>query len=165
MKYICPECGNEIPEGSDFCHVCGCLKSKSIKIDDNGKLIGSNGKCSVCGSEVGPSDLFCEHCGNPITKAQMRTFKPTVSRKGWAAIALALIPGLINVFGLGHLVYKMWSRAVMYLVMSAFIIYIQFFVSGISGNMKILLFLTEIVLYMFQALEVFALATGMPKPK
>ncbi|MBO4763371.1 MAG: zinc ribbon domain-containing protein [Candidatus Methanomethylophilaceae archaeon] len=60
MKYVCPECGSQIPDDSDFCHVCGCLKSKAYAFNDD---FSKDGVCPRCGSEVRPGRCSAKSAG------------------------------------------------------------------------------------------------------
>jgi len=48
---ICPECRNEIPEGSKFCKECGAKIELS---------------CSGCGKTIPPDSKFCPECGHDL---------------------------------------------------------------------------------------------------
>lgn len=155
MSYICTECGKEVPDDSDFCYYCGRTKENILE-KDRPRGTGAVGICARCGDDIGPNDLFCQHCGQPISKAQTALFKPKITGKSWIGIFLALIPGVFNIFGLGHLFFKKWSRGAMYLAISAFLLYIQYF----SGNesQSIFFFILQAGVYVVQAMEVLALA-------
>ncbi len=58
MKHICSGCGSEIPEGNDFCYVCGAWTSKAFAINDEGTILYSS-KCVNCGKELVPGAEFC----------------------------------------------------------------------------------------------------------
>lgn len=161
--YTCPECGSEVPDDSDFCYVCGRAKKKGDDAGPTGNIAFTPGMCAFCGGKVGFSDVFCEHCGKPINNIpQMMMFKPKMSKYGWIGIALALIPGFFNVFGLGHLFFRRWGRAGMYLLISVLFIYMTRF-AVLSDFMEILVLLSSIFIYFMQAMEVFMLAFLPPK--
>lgn len=55
---ICPFCGYDVPDDSQFCNRCGC------KIDRYGC---SDAKfCRVCGYRMEPGHSFCKGCGTPV---------------------------------------------------------------------------------------------------
>ncbi len=158
MKVICPECGNEIPEDSDFCYHCGRSSKDAIKIGDEGNVIQGNNICKRCGSEVKPTDMFCQNCGFPVTQDQVTVlFKPKMVKNGWIGILLALIPGFISIFGLGHLWFRRYKRAVMYIAISIPMVYFSYF-ADITSYLSTLVFLASIFIYLLQAMEVLMLA-------
>ncbi len=165
MRYICPECGNEIPEDSEFCYSCGRKRDDTIRLDDEGKFVAPNAnQCASCGNEISPNDLFCQHCGAPITRIQMAAFRPKMVKYGWIGIVLALIPGLFSIYGLGHLYFRRWSRAAIFLLTSAFMVYLRWG-SNIEMNIwtTLLFGIMSIFLYLMQAMEVLVLAFMPPK--
>ncbi len=158
MKTICPECGNEIPDDSKFCYNCGRSNKDAIKIDEKGNVLQGNNICKTCGCEISPKDLFCQHCGTAITKDQMvTTFKPKMAKNGWIGIALALGPGFVNIFGLGHLWFKRYKRAALYLIVSIPLFYLTYF-AELTSYYSTILFITSLFIYFIQAMEAFTLA-------
>jgi Predicted membrane protein len=158
--YICPECNSEVPSDSDFCFVCGRkVKKQSPAFDGN---TASEKICVKCGNELLNNDLFCRKCGTPITTFQISTFKPTLTKRGKIGLALALIPGLCAIFGLGHIFFKKWARGAMFLMFSAFMIYF-IFIDGAEGLMRYMVIGGTAMLYFIQAFEVLVLAYMPPK--
>lgn len=49
---VCPNCGNENPEGVKFCQECG------TRLDGSAKK-----HCTSCGAELKPGTRFCGECG------------------------------------------------------------------------------------------------------
>src|ERR1700687_112223 len=47
---ICPQCGNTVQSGFNFCPRCSCKLSLS---------------CPKCQRMVSPTDAYCPYCGNP----------------------------------------------------------------------------------------------------
>ena len=143
MRYVCPECGSQIDEDSDFCHVCGCLKSKAYAVGEG----TAEGVCPRCGNETLPGELFCGRCGYPLKAQPPFSF----SKRSVAAMMLALIPGFFSVYGLGHLVMKEWVRGAMFLAMTALYWYMRM---G-AGSNGILIILLSVALYIYQASDLF----------
>ncbi len=128
MRNVCSGCGEEIPEGNEFCYHCGAWTKDALHIDDKGTLVLGD-MCSQCGKPLNPGDAFCAYCG---TKAEP-SGTPIVSAvpmkrltsMDYAALALAFIPGLFfNIFGLGQVIQKRWSKAFVYLCISGLLFYI-----------------------------------------
>ncbi|UAL07039.1 MAG: zinc-ribbon domain-containing protein [Candidatus Methanogranum gryphiswaldense] len=158
MKTICPECGNEIPENSEFCHHCGRSSKSAIKLDDKGNVVQGNNICKTCGCDINPGDLFCQHCGATITKDQMTsTFRPKLNKSGIVGIILALGPGFFNIFGLGHLWFRSYKRAAIYLVISVPLFYLTYY-GNLTSYYSTILFLASIFIYFIQAMEALTLA-------
>ncbi len=144
MTYICPECGYQIDDDADFCYRCGCSKSKATVHFNNGT---GQRVCPSCGAETHEGELFCRHCGAALEVTAPISFKVSVESK--IALALALIPGIFNVFGLGHLALKEWIRGSMFLAMTALYWYMRTSV----GNSFLILFLS-IALFIYQAMDI-----------
>jgi len=161
MRYICRECGNEIENGADFCYFCGGLKKNAIAIDDSGKVTGSAPVCPSCGKFNSEGDEFCAYCGSKLNGMSETGYAPIVPRKlnarDYVSLILGLVPGVMNLFGLGHLVQKKWSRGFMYLGISAIIIYVRWFTPGLSGFMLIMIEMLGLFLYLKQSYELFTI--------
>ena len=111
MKYICHDCGYEIPEDMEFCPHCGCMRDKSTPVDDQTGM--PLGVCPSCGAKTNPGDSFCGSCGAALP--EVRVMVPKMRKNGTLAIILGLFPGFFNIFGLGHLVMREWSKGAMFL--------------------------------------------------
>lgn len=147
MKYICHDCGNEIPDDMDFCPRCGCLREKSTPVDDNSGM--PLGVCPSCGAKIGFGDAFCGACGAALPQVQM--IRPKMRKFGGVAMVLALIPGFFNIFGLGHLLLKSWARGLMFLALTA----IMFYVNGMSlFPTSFMLSLISVAIYFYQAMDI-----------
>ncbi len=148
MMYICSECGYQIPDDAEFCHQCGCLRSKALRMDDRGYV--DEGRCHNCGQPFRGDEFFCGSCGTAL----VRTSNPRgkLDGKGILALILALVPGFFNVFGLGHLVLRQWSRGVMFLGLTAVLWWIT---PTFQATSPIMLMLLQVGLFMYQAMDIF----------
>lgn len=148
MKLICGECRNAIPEGMDFCPRCGCTIDHAMALDD-GNAVGRI--CPSCGNMCSRADTFCGGCGTRLPPVAGPGYTMQVmNRRGGLALVLGLIPGFFNIFGLGHLVLKQYSRGVMFLVMTAVLWYLngwQLF------SQSFLVSVLSITLFFYQALD------------
>jgi DNA-directed RNA polymerase subunit RPC12/RpoP len=178
MRYVCPQCGKEIPEDSDFCYGCGRKKDNSIRLDQSGRFVPpEENKCAACGAEMQRDDLFCPNCGERASRTQMVMFRPKMVKYGWIGLALALIPGalgfgfipvingieMISIFGLGHFYFKKWKRGGMFLLFTAFFFYIKYIGDDSSFAISLILTITMMFVYILQLMEVFVLAFIPPK--
>ena len=152
MTFICPECKSEIPSNSDFCYICG----RKVKPSDPSINMNSN-VCISCGNELSGTELFCGKCGFPITKNQMVNFRPKITTRGKIGILLAAVPGVVGIFGLGHITLKKFSRGAIYILMSVFFLY-SVVISNAVGSMRYMMIAFMIFLYVLQVVEVVGLA-------
>lgn len=124
MIFVCSECGREIPDDMDFCPFCGCMKNTAICFDDKGNY--SPGVCANCGEPIEPGSHFCGKCGNKVqSSAPAVSVRMTLRKNGMLALMIGLIFGVVNIFGIGHLIMKKWSRGIMFLAISAILLYID----------------------------------------
>ena len=144
MKYICPECGSEIPEEDEFCTRCGCLKSKSIVTDDSGNVDTTH--CPNCGEPIVGNENFCGACGAPLIRNAVPVRMKT-AKYAWLAFLLALVPGFFNIFGLGHLVLKKWSRGFMFLAISVILYFV-------GPGLGVFLLFIQVGVFMFQLMDI-----------
>ena len=148
MKYICHDCGNEIPEDMDFCPHCGCLREKSTPVDDKSGM--PLGVCPVCGAKTGFGDAYCGSCGAALPQVQF--VRPKMRKYGTVAMILALVPGFFNIFGLGHLVLKSWSKGLMFLALTA----VLFYVNGMTlFPSSFMMSMVCVLVYFYQAMDLF----------
>ncbi len=148
MRYYCSECNREIPSDLDFCPSCGSLKEKARAVNDSGNVVNT---CPQCGSPVNAGDRFCGRCGTEVTHTDHApVVTPEFRRNTMLAMMLGLIPGFLNIFGLGHLVLKQYSRGLMFLAMSLIIWYVngwQLFGSSFMMRM------VAIMVYFYQGMD------------
>ena len=105
MMYVCFDCGASTDSDMGFCPRCGSYNVH--KVDDAGVREGTD-TVAVAGGRV------------------MIVDKRAI-RKIFFALTLAFIPGLVNVFGIGHLILGRWVRALLYICSSATYFYLMYF--------------------------------------
>lgn len=167
MTKICPECGKAVPDESDFCYYCGCAKLIPAPTVNSGYAPpnAQNGNvCSSCGAQISQNDMFCQNCGTQITRQQLVIYKPKMQKYGWIGILLAIIPGFLTsmgfgLMGLGHLWFRKWTRAVVYILPSVFLIWYHYTYGG-----DLLMTLLWFMMFFMQTLECVALSF-LPPPK
>lgn len=150
MKHICGECGAQIDEGMDFCPRCGCMKDKSYVVDDSGM---TSRVCPQCGEPVGRIDEFCGKCGCKLNPQPVMPMPfPRMRKNGNLALILAILPGFFNIFGLGHLVMKKYSRGCMFLGISLILWYLNGWQLS-SSNMTVMIL--DLLVFFYQSMDIF----------
>lgn len=153
----CMECGSAVEPDADFCYRCGSRRIMDVRTADN-RVVMEPGHCPYCGHDNIPEAKFCASCGRRIGEFEYtRAPKTQISSYEFLIIMAALVPGLFNVFGLGHLLAKRYSRGIMYLVISAVFLYIRFASGTLVNSTIILLEIIGVVIYLKQAMEIFAI--------
>ena len=145
--HICSECGQTIPEDSDFCHYCGALKMKAFRTDEKGDI--NPNVCHSCGAAVERGQNFCRSCGAALMPSGPTIVPIRMKKYAPIALLLALIPGFFHIYGLGHLVMKQWLRGGMFLAMTV----ILFFVGPSFENQFVFLIL-DMGVFLFQMMDV-----------
>ena len=153
VQRYCLECGEAVEPGADFCYRCGSRRVFSVDSED--RVVLKKGECPYCSHLNDETARFCTRCGKPLGEYRMapRTARPL---KAWDYVVMALtfLPGAFYIFGLGHLALRKYSRGIMYLVISAVMIYIRYFSSELTGPTYIFLEVIGILIYLKQAMEV-----------
>ena len=103
--------------------------------------------CPKCGAQVPDNAQFCGSCGAQLPQVQF--VRPVLRKHGAIALALGLIPGFFNIFGLGHLVMREWSKGAMFLAMSVILIYVNGGLISTSFLMSIL----SVAVYFYQCMD------------
>ena len=157
LRYVCTGCGNEIPEGQEFCYVCGTWSSKALKLNDEGTAIYSP-RCFTCGEVLPDGAEFCPKCGKRADESQITVGMMKQARgytfKDYLAIILAIIPGFFNIFGLGQIIQKRWSQAFVFISCTILLLYLSpSFMS--SSNTTIILIVMQLGLFLFSLMDVF----------
>ena len=127
--------------------------------------------CDECGKVTKtPGLCFCPYCGSEKGKKTDDKFVPEgyvpmMSPKGIMftnqkrlrkipiALLLGFIPGLMDVFGLGHLLIGKWFRGLLFLASSAAILYFRYFSEYQVDSMYILV--ASLLLFMVQLLDLY----------
>lgn len=130
--FICHECGRVTDsDDAEFCHYCGSSKgSKAAKtsVPEGFQPMAANGGGVIYAD-----------------KGKLRRIP--------LALILAFIPGLFDIFGLGHFVVGKWARGLGFLSISAVFIY----VSRYSGWDMIhpYLFLISLAIFVVQMVDLY----------
>jgi RNA polymerase subunit RPABC4/transcription elongation factor Spt4 len=157
MRRICKGCGYEIPPESDFCYQCGAWATDSFILNDEGTYIISN-TCFNCGKEMPQGAEYCPHCGAHSSDSRIDVGSPAFGRKFTSkhiiALILAIVPGFFNVFGLGQLVLKRWSKAFIFLTMTVILYYLapSFLM---YNNSTIFLILIQVILFAYSLFDIY----------
>lgn len=103
----CGNCGRYVPGGARFCTACG-------------QPADGNTVCLECHSRIGPMDRYCPGCGRALRpeKAPRFTSRPV------AAMMLGLVPGLLSLWGVGHLFAGRLERGIAFLVLGLVMNYV-----------------------------------------
>ena len=156
MRHVCIGCGNEIPEGQEFCYVCGALVKDSLMTNDDGNIINVP-YCKNCNSPVPRGLEACPKCGEPadITSIDMGFTRPKkFGAMAYIALFLAIVPGFFNVFGLGQIVMKRWSKAFFYICATIMLYYLAPSLMTTSSS-YMLLIVVEMFIFLLSIMDVY----------
>ena len=114
--------------------------------------------CRQCGTEVFEEDGFCSRCGYNGVMLDIDVSTVPVSKSTrMVAMLLAILPGLVNVFGIGHLFLGRYIRAGILLMITAAL----FLTSGyIPEDWKYPFLILIFVIYFVQAMDVMSIVYG-----
>lgn len=117
MSLHCSSCGATNPDYAEFCMRCGTYFSPEEREAARERF--ENPICYRCGTDLLPGAEFCTNCGAPQgARAQVARTSQAMGILRFARM-LALIPGIFDIFGLGHLLLRRWGRGVSFLACSA----------------------------------------------
>ncbi|MGN1045044.1 MAG: hypothetical protein ACI4Q9_03715 [Candidatus Methanomethylophilaceae archaeon] len=135
MMFVCFDCGSSTDSDMGFCPRCGSYNVHAVNDAD---VKDGRDTVAVAGGKV------------------MIVDKKTV-RLTFFALMLAFIPGLMNVFGIGHLVLKKWVKGILYLCSSAAYFYLMYF----SGYDLPVLYLTmaTLVIFVVQMVDIYKICS------
>ena len=155
IRHICTGCGSEIPEGQDFCYVCGSWTKNALTLDDEDRIRYSD-MCLNCGKALPKDSDICPFCG---AKVEERYSEPVVVRRPWTmadylSVTLAIIPGFFNIFGLGQIIQRRWSKAFVFICATVLLFYITPAFLESSSNYWLIIAL-QIIIFMFSLMDVF----------
>lgn len=110
MTIRCRDCNAVSPNWSEFCIHCGHIFSDEERASSD----SSAERCRICYSELIPGSGSCPSCGAPVAgKVSEHSLRTSMVAK-----LLALVPGVFNLFGLGHLYLGKYVKALILLVVS-----------------------------------------------
>ncbi len=125
-------------------------------MNDEGTYIISD-TCANCGKEMPEGAEYCPHCGAHASQSNVRISSPTVGRftsRHIIALLLAVIPGFFNIFGLGQLVLKRWSKAFVYISITILLYYLAPSFLTTTGS-QILLTIFQVLVFMYSLFDLF----------
>lgn len=153
LRVFCSECGHELEPGEEFCYLCGSVRT--FTVTENGRVVSEEGVCPICGCKNVKDTEFCEKCGRRLGEYEFEPTRRTpLGPKDYAILLIAFIPGALNIFGLGHLFLKKYSRGFMYLMISFVLLYVIYFTPDLGRSMYFFLELIGFMIYLKQSFEV-----------
>lgn len=128
--------------------------------------------CNDCGRVTQDDDvLFCHHCGstngNVVDGRDVPDgFQPIGTSDGSIAyvdseelrmipisLILAFVPGLMNVFGIGHLVIRKWFKGSLFITATVILNYMLYMTD--LGQNNLVLHITTLVIFIVQMLDLY----------
>lgn len=146
----CGNCGHLSPPGSDFCTYCGLP-------------LGDPRQCPECHGPIRSLDRFCGKCGRVLRPERITR----TSLRPLAALVLAIIPGMLSIWGIGHLFAGKVRRGLAFLALGLVMtlvapITLLFLVQDMGG--RTVLWLIGIVIWVatwiFQSMDAYWEAGG-----
>lgn len=160
---FCMECGEQIEPDAEFCYQCGSKRILTIDPRNNRVQLGK-GECPYCGKLNYPDDKFCGGCGRRIGTFEYTPYRQRrLTPKEIVIVFLAILPGAFNVFGIGHILLKKYSRAFMYVVISAVLLYVRWFSGPLQTSTLIFIEIIGFVIFMKQSFEIINLVQSGPR--
>jgi len=156
LRRMCTGCGSEIPEGQEFCYVCGAWTKNSLILDDDDQIRYSD-MCLNCGKALPNDSEYCPFCGTKVEEHH----KETVSvRRPWTmvdylSVILAVIPGFFNIFGLGQIIQRRWSKAFVFICATILLLYLTPAFMENPSNYWVIVGM-QVVLFLFSLMDVFS---------
>ncbi len=127
--HICTECGRVHEEDFDFCPHCGSTKGGNVDpalIPPEFRIVN------------GPQGAY-------VARINVNRIR--------LALALALLPGIFDIFGLGHLVLKKYLSGLGFLACTAVVYYERF--TGYFGVDSSIMFIATLAVLILQIFDVF----------
>lgn len=156
MPLHCRSCGTVNPDSVGFCHRCGALFTSSDL--EEARLRLENPSCIQCGKDLVDGGTFCPHCGSTQDLSAMRARANELARFSFPAKMLALVPGIFNIFGLGHLLLRSYVRALVFMALSGAIYLCEFLLQErdmMSDEWQTGLLVFSLLVFMVQLWDVF----------
>lgn len=109
MSWTCSECGRLEHGDTEFCTRCGALKA-----DGYAYLF-----CENCGHALAEGATYCVNCARSGT-----AYNVTEDRRYFIALILAAVPGMFDMFGLGHIFLGRWVKGLSLALTSMALLYL-----------------------------------------
>ena len=128
MTVYCAECGCVIEDGADFCYRCGALRSHAFDMDEHGNLKplddGATLVCPRCGYANTFRDNVCADCGALLPSLVVRKAPRRLTTEDYIKLFIGVVVGALGICGLGQILYRRYTRGLMFLALSAVILYV-----------------------------------------
>ncbi|MDD4245266.1 MAG: zinc ribbon domain-containing protein [Candidatus Methanomethylophilaceae archaeon] len=95
MPWTCSECGRMEYGDIEFCTRCGALKADGYEYP----------VCERCGSVLAKGAPYCDNCARTVA-----VYNSAEDKRYFIALILAVVPGMFNILGLGHIFLGRWVR-------------------------------------------------------
>jgi len=136
-------------DNDEFCYKCGATKVHAYYLNTGEEII-----CSSCGTKLPTDSIFCSSCGSPLKQAVPMNKNRYSATQTITAMMLAFIPGMFDVFGLGHFVLGKWVRGLAFLSCSAAIYYVDKY-CVLNKTMEYVLVFVCMGLFIVQVLDLY----------
>jgi len=186
---FCPRCGAEVRVSRDNCDQCGCpLHTREI-IDDEvksapplrcgncdhlsplgstfctycGLPLGEPRQCPECHGTIRSLDRYCGKCGKVLRPERITR----TSLRPLAALILAIVPGILSVWGIGHFFAGKVRRGLAFLALGLLMTVVApptlfFLVHDIGGLalMAVVGIVIWVAVWLFQSVDAYWEAGG-----
>jgi hypothetical protein len=110
MPWICSECGRTEYGDIGFCTGCGALRADGTE----------HPVCKNCGSVLAEGTSYCGSCSRPVN-----AYGAAGDRRHFLALIFAVVPGMFDIFGLGHIFLGKWIRGLALALSSMALMYLK----------------------------------------
>ena len=137
----CPACGSQSPDWAEFCHHCGHFFSEGLR---ESALADPDRRCESCGAERVEGSTFCNVCGHPFG----RDADPTTAK------LLAVLPGFLYIYGLGHIYLRRYLKGGLLLAISV----LNILLIALMGEQEMIrwgILLFDLAIFIWQTSDVY----------
>jgi uncharacterized membrane protein YvbJ len=137
----CPHCGSQSPDWAEFCHRCGGYFSEG-----KDSTLPPIEACPNCGTVRLDSARFCYDCGH--------SFGTEIRPNPTTAKLLAVLPGFLYIYGLGHIYLKRYVLGIALLAISA-VNMLLIMMLGDQEILKWVILLADLGIFVWQTSDVY----------
>jgi len=115
--------------------------------------------CRQCGTGLFDDDTFCPRCGydGEMLYADAPQVRTTNKSGDTIALCLALLPGLINIFGLGHLYLRCYMRAAVFITLTVVLYIVDLYY--LTSDWETYFTVLVIGVFFIQSMDIFRLTS------